>query len=88
VDFTLYRLPIRCGHAPNVPEGDRPIARHGGLKDASRLVLLAPSIVALFLILWILGFSLSIGENLIDLLLVVALMVFVINLVNGRRGAV
>ncbi|MCU1334562.1 MAG: hypothetical protein JWO19_143 [Bryobacterales bacterium] len=45
------------------------------------------TIVALFLILWLLGFSFSIGGNLIHLLLVVALVVFVINLVNGRRGA-
>jgi len=46
------------------------------------------TIVALFLILWLLGFSLSIGGNLIHLLLVVALVVFVVNLVNGRRGIV
>ena len=46
------------------------------------------TIVALFLILWLLGFSLSIGGNLIHLLLVVALVFFVINLVSGRRGAV
>jgi len=45
------------------------------------------TIVALFLILWLLGFSLSIGGNLIHLLLVVALVFFVINLVSGRRGA-
>jgi hypothetical protein len=45
------------------------------------------TIVALFLILWLLGFSLSIGGSLIHLLLVVALVVFVINLVTARRGA-
>jgi hypothetical protein len=45
------------------------------------------TIVALFLILWLLGFSLSIGGSLIHFLLVVALVVLVINLVNGRRGA-
>jgi hypothetical protein len=45
------------------------------------------TIVALFLILWLLGFSLSIGGSLIHLLLVVALAVFVINLVTARRGA-
>ena len=46
------------------------------------------TLVAVFLILWLLGFSMSIGGNLIHLLLVVALVVFVINLLNGRRGAV
>jgi hypothetical protein len=44
------------------------------------------TIVAVFLILWLLGFSLHIGGALIHLLLVVALAVFVINLVTGRRG--
>ena len=46
------------------------------------------TIVALFLILWLLGFSFSIGGSMIHLLLVVALVVFVINLLSGRRGAV
>lgn len=45
------------------------------------------TIVVLFFILWLLGFSLSIGGNLIHLLLVVALVVVVINLLSGRRGA-
>ncbi|HEV8039697.1 MAG TPA: lmo0937 family membrane protein [Bryobacteraceae bacterium] len=44
------------------------------------------TIVAIFLILWLLGFSLHVGGSLIHLLLVVALVVFVINLVSGRRG--
>ena len=46
------------------------------------------TIVALLLILWLLGFSLSIGGSLIHLLLVVALVVFVFNLISGRRGTV
>ena len=45
------------------------------------------TIVAVFLILWLLGFTLSIGGSLIHLLLVVALVILVINLINGRRGA-
>jgi hypothetical protein len=44
-------------------------------------------IVVLF-ILWLLGFSLSIGGSLIHLLLVVALIVLVFNLLSGRRGAI
>jgi hypothetical protein len=44
------------------------------------------TIVAIFLILWLLGFSLHVGGSLIHLLLVVAVIVFVINLVTGRRG--
>ena len=45
------------------------------------------TVVAIFLVLWLLGFSLHVGGSLIHLLLVVALVAFVINLVNGRRGA-
>jgi Family of unknown function (DUF5670) len=41
---------------------------------------------AVLLILWLLGFTLSIGGGLIHLLLVVALVVLVINLFSGRRG--
>ena len=43
------------------------------------------TIVALFLILWLLGFSLHVAGGLIHLLLVIALVVLVINLVSGRR---
>jgi hypothetical protein len=43
------------------------------------------TLVAVFLILWLLGFGFSIGGSLIHILLVVALVCFIINLVNGRR---
>ena len=43
------------------------------------------TIVVICLILWLLGFSLSIGGGLIHLLLVAALVIVVINLLTGRR---
>jgi uncharacterized membrane protein len=46
------------------------------------------TIVVLLLILWLLGFSFSVGGSLIHLLLVVALVVFVFNLLSGRRGSI
>ena len=46
------------------------------------------TIVALLLILWLLGFSFSVGGSMIHLLLVVALVVFVFNLLSGRRGSI
>jgi hypothetical protein len=46
------------------------------------------TLVVVLLILWLLGFSLSIGGGLIHLLLVVALVVLVFNLVTGRRGTI
>jgi hypothetical protein len=42
--------------------------------------------VAVFLILWLLGFSMSIGGSLIHLLLVIALVLSIVNLASGRRG--
>lgn len=46
------------------------------------------TILAVILILWLLGFSLSIGGGLIHLLLVLAVVVLIINLVTGRRGSI
>lgn len=46
------------------------------------------TLVAILLICWLLGFSLSIGGGLIHILLVVALVVIVINLLSGRRSVV
>jgi hypothetical protein len=46
------------------------------------------TIFVVLLVLWLLGFSLSVGGSLIHLLLVVALVVLVFNLVSGRRGVV
>ena len=43
------------------------------------------TIVAILLILWLLGFSFHIAGSLIHILLVVALVVFIINMLTGRR---
>jgi hypothetical protein len=45
------------------------------------------AIVAVLLILWLLGFVLHIAGSLIHLLVVVALVVFVIDLLSGRKAA-
>lgn len=44
------------------------------------------TIVVVLLILWLLGFSLSVGGGLIHLLLVLAVVCVVINLLQGRRA--
>jgi hypothetical protein len=44
------------------------------------------TIVAIFLILWLLGFSLHIAGSLIHVLLVIAIVVFLANLLTGRRN--
>ncbi len=48
--------------------------------------MLWTALVVLF-VLWLLGFSLHVGGGLIHLLLVVALVVFIAQMISGRRGA-
>jgi len=43
------------------------------------------TIIAVLVVLWLLGFTMSIGGGLIHMLLVIALIVFVVNLLTGRR---
>jgi hypothetical protein len=43
------------------------------------------TILVILLILWLLGFSFHIGGSLIHLLLVIALIVLVVRLLQGRR---
>ncbi len=44
------------------------------------------TICAILIILWLLGFGLHIGGGLVHTLLVVAVIVFVWNLLTGRRS--
>jgi hypothetical protein len=46
------------------------------------------TILVVLLVLWLLGLVAHIGGGLIHLLLVVALVIFIINLVSGRRTTV
>lgn len=43
------------------------------------------TIIGILVLLWLLGFSFHVGGGLIHLILVVALVVFVVNLLTGRR---
>jgi hypothetical protein len=43
------------------------------------------TILVVLLVLWLIGFLAHIGGGLIHLILVVALVIFVINLLTGRR---
>ena len=44
------------------------------------------TIIGVLLLLWILGFSMHIGGSVIHALLVIALVVFLVNLITGRRA--
>ena len=43
------------------------------------------TIVVLLLLLWVLGFTMHVAGGLIHVLLVIALVVFVLRLLSGRR---
>ncbi len=43
------------------------------------------TLIVVLLILWLLGFSMSVGGSLIHALLVIAAVVFLYNLLSGRR---
>ncbi len=45
-------------------------------------------IIVLLFIFWVLGFALHIGGGLIHLLLVIAVVLFVFNLISGRGARV
>ena len=44
------------------------------------------TIIGILLLLWLLGFSMHVGGNVIHALLVIALVVFLVNLITGRRA--
>ena len=44
------------------------------------------TILGILLVLWLLGFSMHIGGNIIHALLVIAAVVFLVNLITGRRA--
>jgi 4-hydroxybenzoate polyprenyltransferase len=58
-------------------------ARRVGPEKETRMLW---GLIVILVVLWLLGFSLSIGGGLIHLLLVIALIVLLFNLISGRRS--
>ncbi|CAM4150883.1 lmo0937 family membrane protein [Lederbergia lenta] len=44
------------------------------------------TIIGILIVLWLLGFITKVGGGLIHILLVVALIVFIFNMISGRRA--
>ena len=44
------------------------------------------TVIGILVLLWILGFAMNVGGGLIHALLVIALVVFIWNLIAGRRS--
>jgi len=45
------------------------------------------TVAGVLLVLWLLGFSMHVGGGLIHVLLVIAIVVFLFNLISGRRSS-
>ena len=46
------------------------------------------TIVGILFVLWLLGFSMNVGGGLIHALLVIAIVVFFVNWLSGRRSSI
>jgi hypothetical protein len=46
------------------------------------------TIISILFVLWLIGFVMHIGGGLIHLLLVIAVVIFLVNLITGRRTVV
>ena len=46
------------------------------------------TLAGILLVLWLLGFSMHVGGGLIHALLVIAIVVFLFNVISGRRSSV
>jgi hypothetical protein len=46
------------------------------------------TLVVLLLVFWLLGFAFNVAGSIIHVLLVIALVLFVVNLISGRRTVV
>ena len=45
------------------------------------------TVISILIILWLVGFLMHLGGSLLHLLLVIALVLFIYNMVTGRRAA-
>lgn len=46
------------------------------------------TLIVLLLLFWVLGFALDVAGGIIHVLLVIALVMFIVNLISGRRKIV
>jgi len=87
-------MPDGAYQGPILPEKDRQametkprkIASEGNKQGKEKAMLY--TIVGILLVLWLLGFSMHLGGGLIHTLLVIAAVVFLFNLISGRRSAI
>ncbi len=64
-----------------------PIWAHGRAGGGKYMGGLLWAIIVVLVVFWILGFALHVGGSLIHLLIVVALVLFIVNVITGRRSS-
>ena len=57
------------------------------LSSEGRLIMLW-TLIVLLLLFWVLGFAFHVAGGLIHILLVIAVVLFLVNLISGRRTAI
>jgi hypothetical protein len=80
----LWREPVATRSVLSFLKRNRP-GRRAALGIEQKGIVMIWTVVLILVILWALGFAVHIGGGLIHLLLVVALVVVVVRLIQGRR---
>jgi VIT1/CCC1 family predicted Fe2+/Mn2+ transporter len=64
------------------------VAQLSNSEQTEKETVMLYTIMGVLLVLWLLGFSMHVGGGLIHALLVIAAVIFLFNLISGRRAAV
>jgi hypothetical protein len=81
--MNYLQRPQPCGHASGTAEPASGIRAGRKEENMGNLLWL---IIAILVILWIGGFAMHVGGNIIHVLLVIAVIVLIFQLITGRRA--
>jgi uncharacterized membrane protein YtjA (UPF0391 family) len=70
------------------PRGTRVDIRSGAGKVAREEKPMLRTLIVLLLVFWLLGFAFNVAGGIIHVLLVIAVVLFLVNLLTGRRTVV
>jgi uncharacterized membrane protein YtjA (UPF0391 family) len=83
---SLSAVRLRLGVAE--PRGTRVDIRSGAGKVAREEKPMLWTLIVLLLVFWLLGFAFNVAGGIIHVLLVIAVVLFLVNLLTGRRTVV
>jgi len=82
IDFIEF-FDFEIGHC-SISDSGTPLAPGEGQEETEMLWTL----IVLLLLFWVLGFAFHVAGGIIHVLLVIALVLFLVNLISGRRTVV